>query len=434
MQSSSAYRPTVCVLDTMRLLLARPQLASALAFVLCGVFVTSKAWAEPRACVLAVGEIPATATDVEGETIGGVGSSIAFDAQTLVMLADRGPHDGKIGYSPRLQYFEMKTDGTKFLLQNVRTVVLRDAEGRRFSGLIPQTLRDGIPALADGRECFDPEEVVLTPDGRIFISEEYAPGVLEFSPDGKLLRRFEVLADLVPRQEGKVAMTETEKHNLTSGREPNRGFEGMTLLPDGKHLAAILQSAPVQDGGRKAGFSRLYVFDIATGKATAAYRIPFTNLEALEPDLPPGKKIEPSQLVFNALAALPDGRILAIERENFGANGSNDSAPARWKAVVVINLAGAENFLKTGTLPAEARPAESVPLFNLAALDVPGLPRDLLPEKWEGLAIRSLSPEGHLRLLLSSDNDFRSPVLSLRDPAGQLQSVPFPEAEVPQSS
>jgi hypothetical protein len=406
----------------------------ALAFLLCGGLVTGRAWAESAAQVLAAGEIPATATDAEGETIGGVGSSIALDEQTVVMLADRGPNDGKIDYSPRLQYFEIQTDGTKLLFRNVRTVVLCDAEGRRFSGLIPQTLRGDLPALDDGRECLDPEEVVLAPDGRIFISEEYSPGVLEFSPDGKLVRRFEVPADLVPRQEGQVAMTETDEDDLTSGREPNRGFEGMTLLPDGKHLAAILQSAPVQDGGRKAGFSRLYVFDIATGKATAAYRIPFSNLEALEPDLPPGKKIKPSKLVFNALAALPDGRILALERENFGADGTNDSDPARWKAVVVLNLAGAENFLETGTPAPEARPAESVPLFNLAALEVPGLPRELLPAKWEGLAIRSLSPEGHLNLLLSSDNDFFSPSLSLRDTAGQLRSVPFPDLEVPQGT
>jgi hypothetical protein len=382
--------------------------------------------------VVAAGEISATVIDAEGETIGGVGSSIALDGPTVVMLADRGPLDGKIDYSPRLQYFEMRTEGTKLLLRNERTVVLRDAQGRRFSGLIPQTLRDGLPALADGRECLDPEEVVLTPDGRIFIAEEYMPGVLEFSPDGKLVRRLEVPADLVPRHKGKVAITETDKSNLTLGREPNRGFEGMTLLPDGKHLAAILQSAPVQDGGRKAGFSRLYVFDIATGKATAAYRIPFSDLEALEPELPPGKKIKPTQLVFNALAALPDGRILAIERENFGANGTKDAEPARWKAVVVLDLARAENFLETGTPAAAARPAVSVPLFNLAALEVPGLPRESLPKKWEGLALRSLSPEGRVRLLLSSENDFRSPHLSLRDAAGHLHTVPFPEAEVPQ--
>jgi hypothetical protein len=53
----------------------------------------------------------------------------ALDGQTVVMLADRGPPDGKIDNSPRLQYFEMKTDGTKLLFRNVRTVVLRDGEG-----------------------------------------------------------------------------------------------------------------------------------------------------------------------------------------------------------------------------------------------------------------------------------------------------------------
>ena len=213
-----------------------------------------------------------------------------------------------------------------------------DSKGNAYTGLFPNPGPTNIPIHQDGRECIDPEGLAVAADGRFFISEEYGPAVLEFSASGRCLRRFETPAECVPRGAAGVDYGAAEVEMLNSGREPNRGFEGLALMPGGKTLAAILQSGLVQDGGRKAGAARLYLFDIATGRATAAYAVPFADLKELNATAPAGKTIKAKHLAFSSLAALPDGRLLALERENFGADGSGKPDAARYKAVVVLDI------------------------------------------------------------------------------------------------
>jgi hypothetical protein len=390
--------------------------------ILC--LLAASAFPAEAARVIAAGRISADARDSEGETLGGIGSAIETTPDGVVMLSDRGPGDGTMDYRPRLQFFRVTREGGKLGFKPERALVLRDSNGRAFTGLFPDLPQDQPPQRRDERMCLDPEGLAIGLKGSFFISEEYMPSVREFDAQGRFVRRFETPDEVVPRGASGADVATDEADALTSGRQPNRGFEGLAILPDGR-LAAVLQSGLTQDGGRKAGFTRLYLFDPARGRATGSYRVDFPDAAELDAAAPPGKTLEAKHLVISALAALPDGRLLALERENFGSDGSGKHGPARWKAVVLLDLAGAGNILEGGSTP-----VRRTVLFNLAALDTAssGLPREELPAKWEGLAVAGIEGD-RLRLLLSSDNDFLTPRLHLRDESGSAREVEFPRAE-----
>jgi hypothetical protein len=388
------------------------------------------ACAEPAVQLLAAGRITSDLRDVEGETIGGIGSAIEIlPSGEIVMLSDRGAGDGTIDYRPRLQFFAMTRNGPKLDLQLVRTVLLRDSNDRAFTGLFPDLPATEPPQREDGRMCLDPEGLALAPGGNFFIAEEYMPSIREFTPDGGFVRRLAVPPEVLPSTAAGRDFVNDQRKQAVSGREPNRGFEGLTLLPDGR-LAAIVQSGLAQDGGREAGFVRLFLFDGATGQPVAAYRVPFPSAEELDATAPPGDELKARHLVYCALATLPDGRLLALERDNHGADGSDEHDPARWKAVVLLDPAGADDILGRDDVSG-ATPVARTVLFNLAELDTAsvGLPREALPAKWEGLAVVGLEGD-RLRLLLAADNDFLAPTLYLRGSDDTAPApVEFPRAE-----
>ena len=398
----------------------------------CPILILSAAvtvsGAEPSTLLLAAGRIAADACDAEGETIGGIGSAIeVMPSGEIAMLSDRGAGDGTIDYRPRLQFFTMTRSGSKLDLQLARTLVLRDSNGRAFTGLFPDVLAAEPPQRIDGRMCHDPEGLAVADNGHFFIAEEYQPSVREFDAAGKFVRRFPTPAGFVPRGSAGPDFAADEKDALVAGREPNRGFEGLALLPDG-NLVAVLQSGLVQDGGREAGSTLLVVYDTDSAEVAAIYLLPLADAAELDASAPAGKKIKTRHLVVSSLAALPDGRLLALERDNFGADGSAEHPPARWKAVVLLDLRRADNLLGRADVSGAA-PVQRTVLFNLAALDTAahGLPRTEMPAKWEGLALTAIDGE-RARLLLSSDNDFLVPDLRFRRGEGEPTVVPFPRA------
>jgi hypothetical protein len=381
------------------------------------------------ASITAAASIPADATDQLGETIGGIGSAIALIPGGLLMLSDRGAGDGGIDYRPRIQRYQLVIDDSRLDLNLQETIILRDADGRPYSGFLPDEKSALPPQRADGRHCLDPEGLAVTKDGRIFISDEYLPSIREFTADGKFVRLFETPDECLPRAGGKLDFAANEVEELDSGREPNRGFEGLAMMPDGKTLAVILQSGLVQDGARTSDFVRLFLFDIKSGQATASYLIPFTPLGEIAKRSPDGKKVKAKHRVFSSLTALKDGRLMALERENFGENGATDADAARWKSLVLLDLAQADNVLGKAEVNS-ARPASSTLIFNLAALDGAsfGLPRGSLPAKWEAVEILA-EDAGWIEVLMAADNDFLSRSLRFAASDGEaVSTIEFPRA------
>lgn len=395
--------------------------------ILLAVFFPGLLAADTTARIVAAGVVPADAVDAEGETIGGIGSAIeVLPTGEIVMMSDRGPGDGTIDYRPRLQFFSMASEGSKLVLKLTRTVLLSDSNGRFFTGLLPEMAAAQPPQRLDGRMCLDPEGLAIAPNGHFFISEEYMPSVREFDPDGKFVRRFPTPAEFLPRGPAGEDFAADDAASLVSGREPNRGLEGLARLPDGR-LAAVLQSGLVQDGGRDSASSRMIVYRTDPAEVAAIYILPVADAGELDLSATSGKKTKARQLVFSSLAALPDGRLLALERDNCGADGSAKHSTARWKSVVLLDLRGADNISGRAD-HSGAAPVKRTVLFNLAALDTAkhGLTRDEMPAKWEGLAVTKVDG-ARVHLLVSSDNDFLVPELSISD-GHKPRFVPFPRA------
>jgi hypothetical protein len=430
--------------------------------------VLALAFSASGADLASVSSLPASTLDSLGDTAGGFGSGSAYDpkAGILYLTSDRGPGDGTINYSPRLFAVPIPTSDAQssvgprsvgavdaaervpteapiskdlvhvhvHLHEKTPARLYKDVSGQPFTGLLPDS-SDPEPRMQDGRRCLDPEGLALMEDGNLFVCEEYFPSVLQFKPDGTFLARFVPPENYLPRSaSGEVDFRPMETR--AEGREDNRGFEGVALSPDGKSVYAILQSALTQDGGREAGATRLLAFDALTGTPRAEYAVPFTDPASLGVR---AAKLKGRNLVFSDLLCLPDGKILALERDNRGQDGSTDPKKAIFKSVCVFDLAGATDLLSLPDKPYSRRKADpnfkpltaDQPikyvkknlLFDFHNLDLPsqGLTWDQVPEKWEGLAL--LAPD---RLLVIADNDFLTPELTLGG-----KKVPFPKCQTP---
>ena len=112
------------------------------------------------------------------------------------------------------------------------------------------------------------------------MSDEYGPYVFEFDRQGHLLRRLPVPDKfLIANPSGDLANgASVELTTNTSGRQANRGMEGLAITPDGRMLVGIMQSALIQDNGlntatppgRRGLNNRILTIDVETG-ATREY-------------------------------------------------------------------------------------------------------------------------------------------------------------------
>ena len=130
--------------------------------------------------------------------------------------------------------------------------------------------------------AFDPEGISVNPsNGHMYISDEYGPSLYEFDPAGVFVRALNAPANIIPRDAtgnlnyaGDRASTTPPR--LETGRQDNRGFEGVTLSPDGSRLLAVMQAPLVNDSptardGRSSRNVRIVEFDTSTGNATKQY-------------------------------------------------------------------------------------------------------------------------------------------------------------------
>ena len=309
-------------------------------------------------------------------------------------VSDRGPGGGVISYDTRMQRFTIDIDGNTGAISNfqVQQTVLFKSAGVPLNGLAPS------PTNTLGNS-FDPEGIVVVPQtGNFLVSDEYGPSVLEFDRDGNLLRRFTVPANLVP-QVGATTDYASAPPTLTAGREPNRGFEGLAISPDGKYAYAMLQNGAVTDGwtaSARGKYTRIVKYDIETGEPVAqfAYELESTGQ---------GRGI-------SSIVALGNDKFLVLERNNRGI-GSGATLASPDKNIFEIDLSGASdvtgiNLPATGALPlgysAATKSGKRIDLDanTLAALG------NKAPEKMEGFAVGPMLADGSFMLLMGTDNDY----------------------------
>lgn len=210
--------------------------------------------------------VAAEAINVNGDFatiyLGGYGSSMVYNPadSCFYLLTDRGPNvDGTTSeskvfpiadYAPTIGRFHLVGDS----LVLVEKITLKERDGRNFTGL-PNTEGDGVTGemaydlagsvITNPSRGLDSEGLAIAPDGTFWVSDEYAPFVMQFDRNGVLMRELTPSSGL-PAYYAK--------------RRPNRGMEGLTISSDGKRLYGIMQSP-------------LYIPDKSTKDASVNNRI-----------------------------------------------------------------------------------------------------------------------------------------------------------------
>lgn len=307
-------------------------------------------------------------------------------------LSDRGPGGGTLNYETRVQRFSLDVDPDTGAIANfqIAQTIKFSAGGSAMDGLAPVT-NDMLG------NAFDPEGLVINPkNGHLLVSDEYGPSLYEFDRDGQLVKPFTVPTNLVPGVGSNVNYNAAPP-TLTSGREPNRGAEGLAISPDGNYAYLMLQNGTIQDGwssSSRGQYTRIVKFDTATGQAVGQYAY---KLESAGQ----GRGI-------SAIVAINDHQFMVLERNNRGI-GVGATLNAADKNVFMIDLTGAADV--TGVnLPASGVLAGAVSknATKFLDLDVTTLAAlgNISPEKWEGLTIGPRLNDGGYLLLAGTDNDY----------------------------
>ncbi len=348
--------------------------------------------------------ISPTATDLSGQAdaqengtpqnrLGGHGSAIAWmGGKKFVMLPDRGPDDGATSYRCRIQIVEIDVQpgATNPLTSRLlETHFLTNADGKNFVGRASQFDQD----QPEKSLRLDPEGIRVTSRGTFLIAEEYGPAISEFDAKGKWLRDLPIPSRYRIVNLAAEPSDELPPHNV-SGRQNNRGWEGVAIGADGQKAYAILQNPLIQDGG-------LDEKNVRVG----------TNVRLLELDLNGGHSreflyvLDDNSFGCSDIEWIESDRFLVIERD--GAPGSKSKA----KRLYEISLNDATDLSAIERLPKSGVPEGVRPVSKKLYLDLldpkQGIAIATLPEKIEGIAFGAKLADGSRLLIVTSDNDFK---------------------------
>lgn len=306
-------------------------------------------------------------------------------------LSDRGPGGGVLSYETRLQRFTLDVNQATGAISGfqVQQTIRFSSPAGALNGLAPSN-----PSVLGN--SFDPEGMVINPvTGNILVSDEYGPSVYEFNRGGQLVRQYTIPDNLAPRA-GSTVNYNAAPPTLTSGREGNRGFEGLAISPDGRYAYAMLQNGTIQDGwtaSSRGQYTRIVKFDTETGLAVAQYAYQLDRAGQ-------GQGI-------SALVALGNDRFLVLERNNRGVGVGATLATAD-KSVYQIDLSTATDVSHINLPASGAFAGAVVKGSKVIDLDANALAAlgGRSPEKWEGLAIGPQLADGRYLVLAGTDNDY----------------------------
>jgi hypothetical protein len=376
--------------------------------------------------------VPGDAADLSGFAPGpngnrtSFGSDLIFDQRTRTFYGtgDRGPGGGSLSYAPRLQAFtvDIGSNGSIGNFAIEKTVVYRRPNGATFNGLNP-TLLNGNSAILGN--SLDPEGLVRLGNGQFLVADEYGPSIYRFSRDGRFLGAFTQPDNVLPKA-GTTPNFTDGRNTITTGRQDNRGYEGLTVSPDGKTAWGILQDPLVNEGnnndGRRSANLRIVQFDVATGQSTGQFIYQLEPLSSINARIPGtvndfGATAQGRNIGVSSITWIGEGRFLVIERDNRGegpdnlvAAGSFGALPTSGtKRVYMIDINGATDVAGVSLAGTNTLPDGVVPVSKTLFLDVHAAftaAGETISEKLEGLAIGPRLAGGGFALLLATDNDF----------------------------
>lgn len=329
------------------------------------------------------------AAGVPHNRLGGFSGIEFIGGDRYLILADRGPGDGATDYAcrvheARLTLRQGKSCQVEFEL--LSTTMLRDEKDRALTGSFAAL----GPPRSDSVLRFDPEGIRRSPSGMTWLSDEYGPSIVGFDSTGQ---REQVLT-IPTRYKIAAPSAETGKEDVVnkSGRQENRGLEGLAISPDGTRLYGLMQGPLLQDGSRN-----------EKGERAGA------NCRLLEVNLPSGSTrefvypLEHGSLGLNEILAINDTEFLVIERDG------KEGAEAKAKHIYHIDLAGASDVSGENSLP-QLRLSAEVTVKKKLLIDLLdprfGLSGDKFPQKVEGLTFGPTLADGRRLLIVCTDNDF----------------------------
>ncbi|MBO2452909.1 esterase-like activity of phytase family protein [Actinomadura barringtoniae] len=273
--------------------------------------------------------LPGSIADDRGVALGGVGSDLFHDpgapADEFWAITDRGPNgtvtvDGEERTTFPVATFDptiVKIKVRKGAIKILRSLPITNAKGRPVTGLPNIDGREDAPYGVDGKtklsynpDGIDSEGLVRTENGEFWVAEEYGPSLLHLDKRGRVIERY------VPQGwEGKGATypIKATLPGILYSRAYNRGFEGLTVSPDGKSLYAAVQS-PLANPDKKtykaSRNGRIVKFDLRSRKVTGEYVYRFEDVCTFD---------KPScgsqnEMKISGLVAVDKNRLLVDER------------------------------------------------------------------------------------------------------------------------
>jgi hypothetical protein len=236
---------------------------------------------EPSGAALGTTPINGVAVPFADQPVQGFSSVLRNSDGTYDVLSDNGYGTKANSADFFLRINRIAPDFRTGAVDVVGGITLTDPNGHiKF----PLTRADRVLTGAD----LDPESFTRTSDGTYWMGDEFGPYLLHFDRAGRLL------APPVPLPGVRAPENPEGNPNLPG----SKGFEGITLSPDGRTINALLEGTVAGD---EPGTLRLNEFDIAANA--------FTGTKWLY-------QLENPGFAIGDAVAVDRNRLLVVERDN----------------------------------------------------------------------------------------------------------------------
>ncbi|MET3290446.1 UNVERIFIED_CONTAM: hypothetical protein ABID98_003016 [Brevibacillus sp. OAP136] len=277
-----------------------------------------------------------------------------------------------------------------------------------ISGVSNLEGEDEVPYDGEAKKklAYDPygldvEGIAYNPkDDTFWLCDEYRPSLVQVKRDGTIIQR------LIPRGEKEwfanapLVPIKDVLPAIYSKRNQNRGFEGVSITPDGKWMFAAVQSPLANPDAKAAKASRvlrIIKIDLKTGKPIAEFAYLTTDAAQL-------KGVQQYDIVISDLHAINENTLLVDERDK------NAGKDAQVKKLFTLNLKGATNVLGKYDEEVNGKTLEQMSESDLkqAKVKVPSKRQvlDLLEYDYPFEKVEGVTMVDSYTVALVNDNDF----------------------------
>ena len=356
----------------------------------------------------------------------GMGSGLCHaagdDENVFYSMTDRGPNGQvKVDGSDRRTFpvVDFVPSIFKIRIENGEIKILERIPLKLSTGTDPITkteyvsgvsngINDELPYDGDAENVYgyDPYGLDLEGiaydinTGNFWICEEYRPSIVEVDMDGTILRRIVPFNTDLDSPNLKLEKILPEIYSL---RVQNRGFEGVTITPDGKYMFAVLQNA-IMNGGKATSSSRTHrIIKIALENTEVVGEYLYIAENCKDYGLKNQK-----DFVVSDIFAIDENHILVDERDKY----SGDKAVN--KKIYLADLSISTDIL--GKYDGKIKGEKTLELLTAEEIEEAGIKSaskeeilDMVNLKYPYEKIEGLVLLGN-KIYLINDNDFSSEI------------------------